>query len=191
MGLMRCLYFIAAKFNLTISATHLPGKANTCSLADALSRNSASHFLSNFPQANHQGTHIPEALTNLLVGTQPDWTSPSWSSMFNSIFKPQYQKTQCAATPPDSTGTPISALVPATSPFLPQSPHYVSMSASSDSSSLNINQSNLISPVYDSSISSMLDLTHSSMTCPDFSTSCEASSPKRRRRTSNQNPASQ
>ena len=48
MGLMCCLYFIAAKFKLIVSATHLAGKANT--LADALSRNNASHFLSTFSQ---------------------------------------------------------------------------------------------------------------------------------------------
>ena len=94
MGLMRCLYFIAAKFNMLLSATHLAGKAN--SLADALSRNNAALFLSNYPQANHQGTPIPEALTDLLVGTQPDWTSPTWSSKFNFIFKQPCPITQSA-----------------------------------------------------------------------------------------------
>ena len=113
MGLMRCLYFIAAKFNMLLSATHLAGKAN--SLADALSRNNAALFLSNYPQANHQGTPIPEALTDLLVGTQPDWTSPTWSSKFNFIFKQPCPITQSAPIPPAITGTPTSAHVPAIS----------------------------------------------------------------------------
>ena len=32
-------------------------------------------------------------LLDLLVHTCPDWTSPSWSSMFNSIFNPPSPKT--------------------------------------------------------------------------------------------------
>lgn len=84
MGLMRCLYFIAAKFNLLISAVHLAGTAN--GLADALSRNNLPAFISNYPQASPRATPVPEALVNLLVGTKPDWTSPHWSSTFNSIF---------------------------------------------------------------------------------------------------------
>ena len=87
MDLMRCLYSITAKFKLLISASHLAEKSNTH--ADALSRNNASHFLSTctFPQALRQSTAIPAALMDLLVGTKPDWTSPSWSRTFSSIFK--------------------------------------------------------------------------------------------------------
>ena len=118
MGLMRCLYFIATKFKLLILATYLAGKANT--LADALSRNNASYFLCTFSQAPRQIATIPTALTDLLVGTKPDWTSPSWSKMFKSIFNQPLQRAQCAHTHQATTGTPCSAPAVATSPFLPQ-----------------------------------------------------------------------
>ena len=123
MSLMRYLYFIAAKFNLLISAIHLAGKAN--SLADALSRNNLSFFLSSYPQANHLGTPIPDPLISLLVDTKPDWTSQSWS-MFNTIFSQPCPKIQCAHIPRVATDTQISAPVPATSPSPLQSPSSVS-----------------------------------------------------------------
>ena len=42
MALIRCLHFITARFNIALSAVHLPGSENA--LADALSRNNLSHF---------------------------------------------------------------------------------------------------------------------------------------------------
>ena len=47
---LSCLYFIAAKFDMTLSAVHLAGSAN--GLTDALSRNHLAKFLANYPQAN-------------------------------------------------------------------------------------------------------------------------------------------
>ena len=48
--LMRCVFFFSARHEFTLTAKHIPGRLNT--LADALSRNNASHFLSSHPQAN-------------------------------------------------------------------------------------------------------------------------------------------
>ena len=51
MCLIRCLYFIAAKFNLLIPTVHLAGCAK--GLPDTLTRDIRPHFLTNRPQANH------------------------------------------------------------------------------------------------------------------------------------------
>ena len=107
MGLMRCLHFIAAKFNLLISAVHLAGKAN--SLADALSRNNLAFFLIHYPQAKGEPATIPAALLDLLLYTKPDWTSRHWSEMFNSIFSQHLLATQCGHTPRVTGDTAISA----------------------------------------------------------------------------------
>ena len=92
MALLRCLFFIAARNNLLITAVHLPGSSNQ--IADALSRNNLQFFSTIFPQANSQPSVIPPALTDLLVLSKPDWTSQSWNKMFNTIFNQPCQKTQ-------------------------------------------------------------------------------------------------
>ena len=183
MGLMRCLCFIAAKFKVLISATHLAGKANT--LADALSCNNASHFLCTFPQAPRQSTPIPAALTDLLVGTKPDWTSPSWSRIFSSIFKQPSPKAQCTPIPQATTGIPISAPATAISPFLLQRLPSASSSAFSDNNSSNTKPSSPTCPASASSISSTIGATPSSGTCPSSNMSYAASNLKKRRKTSN------
>ena len=65
MGLMRCLHFIAARFNLLLSATHIAGIANP--LADALSHDNLLLFFKHHPQANCSPSPIPPALLNLLA----------------------------------------------------------------------------------------------------------------------------
>ena len=137
MGLMRCLYFITAKFNLLISAIHVAGKAN--GLADALSRNNVPLFLSSFPQDDQQETLIPEALIKLLVDSKPDWTSQSWSSMFNSIFRHRCQRTQCVHTPQAFVDTPTSAPSTDTSHSPLQNQHSASSSASLGNGNSSIN----------------------------------------------------
>ena len=73
MHLMRCLVFIAAKFNFIISAAHIPGVHNQ--LADALSRDNSQYFLSHYPQAQRFATPIPQALVELLMVSKPDCIS--------------------------------------------------------------------------------------------------------------------
>ena len=84
MHLFRCLSFIAAKFQLSLAAVHIPGEKNT--VADALSRNNLSLFYSLHPQACHHQTDVPDALVELLVGLRLDWTSSQWTSLWNNIF---------------------------------------------------------------------------------------------------------
>ena len=97
MQLMRCLHFIAAHFNLLITAKHLPGINNE--IADALSRNNLPFFFAHYSQALPLPSPIPLALLNLLVHHRPDWTSPSWSEMFRTIFRQPFPKTPCDLTP--------------------------------------------------------------------------------------------
>jgi len=86
MHLMRCLAFIQARWQVSVIAEHIPGIHNT--LADASSRDKLSTFRSLFPQANSQPTPIPEAIVDLLVITRPDWTSPQWSTLWNTTIPP-------------------------------------------------------------------------------------------------------
>ncbi len=69
MHLMRCLVFIAARFDFVFTAAHIRGRDNV--LADALSRNKSPLFLSLFPQALRTPTPLPQALQDLLIGSRP------------------------------------------------------------------------------------------------------------------------
>ena len=84
MHLARCLAFIEAKFDLELVASHIKGVNN--SVADALSRDNLTLFRSLLPQAASEPTGIPEALLDLLLVAKPDWTSPHWTALWNSIF---------------------------------------------------------------------------------------------------------
>ena len=83
MHLARCLAFIKAKFELELVA-HIKGVDN--SKADVLSRNNLTLFRSLLPQAAAEPTSIPEALLDLLLVSQPDWTSQHWSNLWTSIL---------------------------------------------------------------------------------------------------------
>ncbi len=115
----------AAEFNLLFSAVHLAGSAND--LADALSRNKMSVLLVNHPQAKLDPSLLPVAL---LVHKKPDWTSPSWRSMFNSIFSPVSPRTHCVPILVASADTLIFAPASACS----HSPHKSTFCVSSSSS---------------------------------------------------------
>ena len=90
MQLLRSLFFIAAWHGITVRATHIPGRDNT--LADAISRNRMDVFFQQAPQASTIPSAVPEALLDLLISQQLDWTSPtdpdcssallSWFSFF-------------------------------------------------------------------------------------------------------------
>ena len=84
--LLRCLYFYAAYYKFHYSAHHIPGVANVA--ADAISRNNLSLFLSLIPQAASP-SQIPQAVQDLLLSRQPDWGSPTWTSLFISSLSTQ------------------------------------------------------------------------------------------------------
>jgi len=86
MHLVQCLTFIAAKFQINISAVHIAGQSNT--VADAISRDNLPLFFSLCPQARRHQMPIPVALVDLLLGTCPNWTSIQWTKLWISIFPP-------------------------------------------------------------------------------------------------------
>ena len=84
MHLLRSLFFIRARFQLEVWATHVPGRRNA--LADAISRNNLYLFFLQAPEAMHCHRDIPRDLLSLLVGQQPDWMSPVWTRLFANSF---------------------------------------------------------------------------------------------------------
>ena len=81
MHLLRCLFFCEARYECRLSAVYLPGVLNT--LADDLSRDRRSSFLSKAPGMDKVPSPAPPGLPELLLGVG-DWTSPSWIATFNS-----------------------------------------------------------------------------------------------------------
>ena len=83
--MLHCLFFFSGTLLLFIyTARHIPGIDNT--LADALSCNNATLFLSKVPNVDKTPIHIPQELMELLVIQKPDWTSQSWTTLFSTIL---------------------------------------------------------------------------------------------------------
>ena len=73
MHLLRCLVFIEAHFQCHLQPVYIDTKANH--LADDLSRNNLSSFLSKVPQAHSHPSPISCPLLDLLLDPRADWTS--------------------------------------------------------------------------------------------------------------------
>ena len=84
MHLVRFLVFFAAHFHFWFSAIHIAGRAN--SLADALSRNIATLFLSQAPLVQPSPTPVPPQLVGLL-SRNITWTCTSWIQQFKDILR--------------------------------------------------------------------------------------------------------
>jgi len=82
MQLLRSLFFITAWHGITVTAVHIPGRDNT--LVDAISRNHMHMFFQQAPQASTIPLAVPEALLDLLISQQLDWTLPTWSRLLIS-----------------------------------------------------------------------------------------------------------
>lgn len=85
MHLLRSLSFIEARYEFFLSAKYIPGSCNE--LADDLSRNRLSSFLQKASNMSLKPTTIPQPLRDLLFIEKPDWLSPSWTQLFNSILR--------------------------------------------------------------------------------------------------------
>ena len=88
MHLLRCLVFIAARYQFQLHAIHLLGTENRA--ADALSRDQLTVFRSMVPQAAKELAVIPPELLDLLLVTKPDWTTWQWTDLWTHIFKMDY-----------------------------------------------------------------------------------------------------
>ena len=189
MSLMRCLHFIAARFNLLISASHLAGVDNT--LADALSRDNLPLFLHCRPQAHKLPSPIPPALLELLFHSKLDWTSPSWTGTFNSIFSPHLPAAPCVPMPPASDDTPHSAPSTKSSPIQLVSTPSANMLPFSGSRISSTRQSSATFQALGSTTSPNPTQTPLPMTSPSSSTFFEESRSKKAKLADHSSPGCQ
>ena len=84
MHMLRVLAFVEAHLSFSLSPQYINTRAN--SLADSLSRNNLSDFLSKVPQAQRTGAQLPSPLIDLLLDPSLDWTSRHWHQRFRSTF---------------------------------------------------------------------------------------------------------
>ena len=82
-NLLRLLALLCAVYDITLGARHLPGIKNT--LADALSRNNLSLFLSLNPQASHMPTIIPSPFS--ICYSVPPTNPQNWTVQLRSILQ--------------------------------------------------------------------------------------------------------
>ncbi len=82
MHLLRCLVFMDAHFGL--QPEYINTRQND--LADDLSRDNLSSFLSKVPNAHPTPSPTSGSLLDLLLTPQADWISPAWRHRFNIIF---------------------------------------------------------------------------------------------------------
>ena len=82
MHLLRCLFFIEARFDFQLVATHIRGEVNT--LADNLSCDALPAFFSMTQQMDPVPTPIELRLSALLLEAG-DWTSQTWTASFSAI----------------------------------------------------------------------------------------------------------
>ena len=82
MHMLRTLAFIEASFSFCLTPQYIDTKSNH--LADDLSRNLLSSFLSKVPQADPRATPLPTHLLDLLLDHTLDWASPLWLQRFSA-----------------------------------------------------------------------------------------------------------
>ena len=83
MHLLRCLHFFSARYDITVSAVHVPGVCN--SMADALSRDDCKKFFLLSPKSKQVPSTVTKALWTVVVESQPDWLSPNWRLKLGNI----------------------------------------------------------------------------------------------------------
>ena len=80
--MLRCLFFLEAKFEVLLTAIHVPGVDN--GPADAICRNNLDVFFGLVPQAHQVACQIPVGLVDQLV-IQGYWTSEDWKSWLGTL----------------------------------------------------------------------------------------------------------
>jgi hypothetical protein len=84
MHLLRCLFFVEAKHSFVIVPEHIPGKHNR--LADKLSRDRVSMSLLQEMEMEAQPVQVPVGALRVLLDTNLDWLSQTWTDSFSSIL---------------------------------------------------------------------------------------------------------
>ena len=80
--MIRCLFFLEAKFQFSFISVHVPGVLNT--VAYALLRNNIMvTFSALAPQAHSQPVLVPHAVINGVISQRP-WSSLHWMYWFTS-----------------------------------------------------------------------------------------------------------
>ncbi len=82
--LLRCLYFICAKFSITRSAQHLASIKTKA--ADALSRGNVVSFFQEVPYAHNVPLPVSSDLLDVLFSLRPNWLSSEWSKAFQDYI---------------------------------------------------------------------------------------------------------
>ena len=85
MHLIRTLVFLEAHFGCHLRPEYISTSHNH--LADDLSRDKLSSFLSKVPSASILPSPLSEPLLDLLLNQQADWISPTWRRLFRDIFR--------------------------------------------------------------------------------------------------------
>ena len=75
--LLRCLFFLEARYQLTVTAQHVAGVDNRA--ADAISRDKLDLFFDLCPQVHHKAAVVSRELVERLV-LDTQWTSENWRS---------------------------------------------------------------------------------------------------------------
>ena len=163
---------------MILSALHLAGSAN--GIADALPRNQLVKFFTNHPQASPHPSHIPAPLLDLLIHTKPDWTSPSWNRIFNSIFNPPFQIVQFT---PTLLATLTSAHSLESIHTQHQRPSSANLLDSLAGSTLSTRPLNVTSLALDATKSCSHTMTPSYTTYQDSTMFSEVSNPRKQRKT--------
>lgn len=84
--MLRCLFFLEAKFDITLTASHVAGVENGA--ADAISRNKLDAFFALLPQAQQMACRVPKGLVGRLLGQQ-NWTSDIWKGWLETLLMHQ------------------------------------------------------------------------------------------------------
>lgn len=79
---LRCLFFLEAKFDIWLTAKHVPGVEN--GVADSISRNNLHLFFHLLPKARQESDPVPRGLVQHLVSDTP-WTSDVWRAWLENL----------------------------------------------------------------------------------------------------------
>ncbi len=83
--LLRCLFYLEAKYEIALTAVHVPGVENGA--ADAISRDRLNLFFDLVPQASRVACQVPPGMVARL-GRQGHWTPEDWANWLGTWLMP-------------------------------------------------------------------------------------------------------